>query len=107
MARPLLYLRGSAACTVLEPAPRINFCASNPLSLCENVIAASNAGVVNRLNPTAGLLPAQPLLFSENALSYMSLRHAQLDRNQTAGRCFTGSAANTLYPNPGWPASAA
>ena len=107
MARPLLYLRGSAACTVLEPAPRINFCESNPLSLCENVIAASNAGVVNRLNPTAGRFPAQPLLFSENALSYVSLRHAQLDRNQTAGRCFPGSAANTLYPNPGWPASAA
>jgi hypothetical protein len=70
------------------------------MSPCENAIAASNAGVVNQLSPTAGRFPAQPLLFSEDALSYISLRHAQLDRNQTAGRCFPGSAANTLYPIP-------
>jgi len=44
------------------------------------------AGAFNQLHPTAAVFPAQPLLFSENALSYVSLRRAQLDRNQTAGR---------------------
>ena len=57
-----------------------------PMSLLENAIAFLSAGVVNQPHPTAGVFPAQPLLFSENALSYVSFRHAQLDRNQTAGR---------------------
>jgi hypothetical protein len=56
------------------------------LELLENAIAFLSAGAVNQLHPTAGVFPAQVLLFSENALSYMSLRRAQLDRNQTAGR---------------------
>jgi len=30
--------------------------------------------------------PAQPLLFSENALSYVSLQRTQLDSNQTGER---------------------
>jgi len=46
----------------------------HPLSLFENAIAASYAGVVNQLHPTAGLDPARPLLFSDDALSYVSLR---------------------------------
>ena len=66
------------------PAPQILW--FNPLSLLENAIAALSVGAVNQLHPTAGVFPAQPLLFSENALSYVSLRRAQLDRNQTAGR---------------------
>jgi hypothetical protein len=56
------------------------------LSLYENAIAASFAGVVNQLHSTAGSFPAQLLLFSENALSYVSLHRTQLDSNQTAGR---------------------
>ena len=66
------------------PAPQILW--FHPLSLYENAIAASYAGVVNQPHPTAGPFPAQPLLFSENALSYVSLHRTQLDINQSGGR---------------------
>jgi hypothetical protein len=67
-----------------QTGPALQILWFKPLSLFESAIAALSAGAVNQLHSTAGAFPAQPLLFSENALSYVSLRRAQLDRNQTA-----------------------
>ncbi len=66
------------------PAPQILW--FNPVSVLENAIAALYAGAVNQLHPTAGTFPAQLLLFSVNALSYVSLHRTQLDKNQTGER---------------------
>ncbi len=91
----------------LKLAPRLSLCGSNPLNLCENAIAALYAGVVNQLHPTAGIFSAQPLLFSGDALSYVSLRRAQLDNNQTARTKICLLRGELALPIPGWPASAA
>lgn len=68
--------------TVIAPQP-LWF---HSLSLCENAIAASYAEAVNQPHPIAGIDSAKPLLFSDDALSYASLRRAQPDENATAGR---------------------
>jgi hypothetical protein len=47
-------------------------------TLCENALAASCAGVVHLLYPLAGIDSARLLLFSGDAISYVSKHRAQL-----------------------------
>jgi hypothetical protein len=84
LRRPFSYSARKFSAHGFQTGRRALTSVFQPLSLLENAIAASSAGVVNQLHPAAGVFPAQPLLFSENALSYVSLHHAQHDRNQTA-----------------------
>jgi len=55
------------------------------LNPCENAIAAFYTGVVSQPHPVAEAPSARPLLFSGDALSYMSFRPAQPCKNQIAG----------------------
>jgi hypothetical protein len=50
-------------------------------TLCENALAASCAGVVHQLHPLAGIDAARLLLFSGDAISYVSKRSAQSNLN--------------------------
>jgi hypothetical protein len=78
------------------------------LTLCENALAVSFAGVVHPLHPLAGIDSARLLLFSGDAISYMSNRRAQSALNHlNCLAMFRCSTASLLYPFPGWPASAA
>jgi len=58
------------------------------LNHCDNALAASNAGVISQLHPITGIDSARLLLFSGDALSYMSYRRAQTGKNGTGGRNF-------------------
>jgi hypothetical protein len=62
------------------PAPQILW--FNPLSVLENAIAASYAGAVNQLHPTAGTFQRSFCFSRRMPFSYVSLHRAQLDSNQ-------------------------
>ena len=61
---------------------------SHLLNHCDNALAASNTGVIPQLHPIPGIDSARLLLFSGDALSYMSYRRAQTGKNGTGGRNF-------------------
>ena len=61
---------------------------SHLLNHCDNAPAASNTGVILQLHPITGIDSARLLLFSGDALSYMSYRRAQTGKNGTGGRSF-------------------
>jgi hypothetical protein len=60
-----------------------------------------------QLHPIAGIYSARPLLFSGDALSYVSLRKEQPRYERDCKTKCDCSAASLLYPQHGWPASAA
>jgi hypothetical protein len=95
------------ACTasgnVIEPAaaplsPRFYY-----LNPCEYAIAASYAGAVFQLQPIAGIDSARPLLFSGDALSYVSIRKEQPEYERVCKTKCDYSAASLLYPYVGGP----
>jgi len=79
-------VRGMAARTVIEPVTAHLPLRFHPLSVCENAMAVSYAGVIIQLHPLAGIDSARSPRFSDDALSYVSLRRAQLAASGTAGR---------------------
>ncbi len=69
------------------------------LTLCENALAALFAGVVHLLHPLAGIDSARPLLFSGDAISYMSNGRTQSTLNDlNCLAMFLCSTASLLYP---------
>ncbi len=79
---------GATKCRVNGPetGPAHQILWFNPLSVLENAIAASYAGVVNQLHPTAGI-SRRSLCFSRRMpFPMLSLHRTQLDSNQTGER---------------------
>jgi hypothetical protein len=72
------------------------------LNHCENAIAASNAGVIPQLHPGAGIDSARLLLFSGDALSYVSFATHRPVRTELPDE-IACSAASLLYPYLGGP----
>jgi hypothetical protein len=73
-------------------------------TLCENALAALFAGVVYPLYPLAGIDSARPLLFSGDAISYVSNHRAQSPLNDlNCLAMFLCSTASLLYPCLGGP----
>ncbi len=107
---PLVFTRIRASRqTAPQPANALPCAYSHHLTLCENALAASFAGVVHPLHPLAGIDSARLLLFSGDAISYVSNCRTQSTTFtiSTVWRLFLCSTASLLYPCPGWPASAA
>jgi hypothetical protein len=92
----------------LQPADALSGACFHHLTLCENALAAFIAGVVYPLYPLAGIDSARLLLFSGDAISYMSNYRTQctLKRSQLFGDVSLLNGELAL-PMPGWPASAA
>ncbi len=76
--------------TALQPANALPCAYSHHLTLCENALAASFAGVVHPLHPLAGIDSARLLLFSGDAISYVSNCRTQSTslRSKLFGDCF-------------------
>jgi hypothetical protein len=106
---PLAFTRiGTSDQAVLQPADAPPCACFHHSTLCENALAASFAGVVHPLHPLAGIDSARLLLFSGDAISYVSNRRAQSTLNDlNCSAMFLCSTASLLSPCPGWPASAA
>jgi hypothetical protein len=83
----------------LQPADAPSGACFHHSTLCENALAALFAGVVHPLHPLAGIDSARLLLFSGDAISYMSNRRTQStlkDLNCLA--MLLCSTASLLYP---------
>jgi len=88
----------------LQPADAPSGACFHHSTLCENALAALFAGVVHPLHPLAGIHSARLLLFSGDAISYMSNYRTQstLDHLNCLAM-FLCSTASLLYPYPGGP----
>jgi hypothetical protein len=83
----------------LQPADAPSGAYFHQSTLCENALAALYAGVVHPLHPLAGVDSARLLLFSGNAISYMSNRRTQcILKNLNCLAMFLCSTASLLYP---------
>ena len=84
---------------IFEPADAPSGACFHQSTLCENALAALYAGVVYPLHPLAGVDSARPLLFSGNAISYMSNRRTQSTlKDPNCLAMFLCSTASLLYP---------
>ena len=72
---------GISVQAILRPADASSVRASTTRPSLENALAASCAGVVHQLHPLAGIDSARLLLFSGDAISYVSKSSAQSSLN--------------------------
>jgi hypothetical protein len=83
----------------LQPADAPSGACFHHSTLCENALAALFAGVVYPLHPLAGIDSARLLLFSGDAISYMSNRRTQSTlKDPNCLAMFLCSTASLLYP---------
>jgi hypothetical protein len=81
------HAAGASNQAALQPANAPQCACFHHSTLCENALAASFAGVTHQLHPLAGIHSARLLLFSGDAISYVSNRRAQstLEPSQLLG----------------------
>jgi hypothetical protein len=97
-------LQSLLARLVLQPAGATHCACFHHSTLCENALAALFAGVVHPLHPLAGIVSARLLLFSGDAISYMSNRRTQFTlKHLNCLAMFLCSTASLLYPYLGGP----
>ena len=89
---------GAATRSLSAPATPPVFSRFHQFNLWENAIAASCAGAVTPLHPVARINSARPLLFSDDALSSLSLRCALFAIESGPANEVACSAASLLYP---------
>jgi hypothetical protein len=100
LALPMIFTRIGASCQAhLQPADAPPGACFHQSTHCENALAALYAGVVYPLHPLAGVDSARLLLFSGNAISYMSNCRTQCTlRALNCLAMFLCSTASLLYP---------
>jgi hypothetical protein len=90
---------GAAIRLQSAPATPPVFSRFQPFNLWENATAASRAGAVTPLHPVARIYSARPLLFSDDALSFVSLRCAFICFEPGPANEVACSAASLLSPS--------
>ena len=104
LALPVIFTRIGASCQAhLQPADAPPGACFHQSTHCENALAALYAGVVYPLHPLAGVDSARLLLFSGNAISYMSNRRTQCSESSQLFGDVSLLNGELALPMPGGP----